>query len=710
MSRPVNPGGRVYNDRPPERRNKNGGGGGRSPGPGKYARAAEAAARSRGGEDEGRNRRRSLATAAHQTLRKGANIAASGAKSAGNALSRWFGVVDAVQMQDMQQNYNRRKMTMLDTPQRNPAIGHHQMGAGGPTFRDMSNPEAIRAALKQATAESSSDDDDDDRQIVVNPKNFTRDLHVGLGHYRKIRRMERQRDSKPGWFGGDINRNRRSLKGYRTVRGRPAPKKHSQVRDQTLVQLQLHSMSTFYPYFIYAITAAQLLITLAMCVHSYTTDSFANVGIASVVTECDLYAESSSELECPFDFAGTRNSVVNRTDEFNWSIGPSYKYLLNYGAKFTPCMRSDTGIELAAARTRTEECVWQASIDSTVGYQCDESLFNTTGTNGYACCRLQVTVSTPVAGMTSYDQCEEFHTAAGKSFTPSNWVQGEVCDPLQDFITLRPCCGGIDETCELTTEEQCAFKAGFFHSDKMLCSDTMCLDTGCKFWDSADGANDPIDTVSASTSLRNVPDDPNQWYRFMLPLFIHGGLLHVGVICAVQYYAGKSVESQAGFLRTFLIYFISGIGGNMISAIFSPKTISMGADPAVYGLLGVMLVELFQAWQIIPSPLKQLAKLTITILVSLLIGTFPYVDNWSHVGGFFFGIVSGIVFLPYITFGQWDARRKKILLFICMPLLFVMCMMAFLTFYLIQNSEFCTWCKYLNCIPYTDAIDCSLYY
>ena len=64
----------------------------------------------------------------------------------------------------------------------------------------------------------------------------------------------------------------------------------------------------------------------------------------------------------------------------------------------------------------------------------------------------------------------------------------------------------------------------------------------------------------------------------------------------------------------------------------------------------------------------------------------------------------------YITFGQWDARRKKILLIVCMPLLVVMCLMAFLTFYLIQNSEFCTWCKYLNCVPYTDDIDCSLYY
>jgi hypothetical protein len=26
------------------------------------------------------------------------------------------------------------------------------------------------------------------------------------------------------------------------------------------------------------------------------------------------------------------------------------------------------------------------------------------------------------------------------------------------------------------------------------------------------------------------------------------------------------------------------------------------------------------------------------------------------------GMVAGIIFLPYITFGRWDARRKKILL------------------------------------------------
>ena len=35
-------------------------------------------------------------------------------------------------------------------------------------------------------------------------------------------------------------------------------------------------------------------------------------------------------------------------------------------------------------------------------------------------------------------------------------------------------------------------------------------------------------------------------------------------------------DVQAGFLRTFLIYFISGIGGNVIAAIFSPNQVWVG--------------------------------------------------------------------------------------------------------------------------------------
>lgn len=698
---------------PPERQNK-----GKSPmkwrpagqpgrARGRYARAAEQAAAARPArlwakEADYGDRRRSSATAM-QTLRKGANMARTAATNAGNGIARWFGVVDSREMQGMKQNYVRRKMT---SPDLEPALGFKPKTKL--PIQDLSSPQAVRQALKlanNAQDESSSDESDDERQIVVDPKSFTRDLQQGLAHYRKILKMERQRDAKPGWFGGEINRHRKSLRGYRTVRGKaPIKKKHTNVRDKTLVQLQLHSMSTFYPYFIYSITSAQFIIACLMCVHAFTIENFAAVGLASVVTECDLYASGGDPMECPLDFAETRTQQINKTSEYNWSIGPTFQYLMNYGAKFTPCMRIDTDILLEAARKRSTQCVWRASIASEVGYQCDESLFNSTGTNGFACCYLKLDAGSERAGMTSFAECQDWHAIASKPWNGLlSWKEGNVCDEQKDFIKIRPCCIGIDETCEMLTEDQCAFKGGSYREDKLLCADTMCLENGCTFFDT-------FDTVEASESLRNVPDSPNQWYRFALPLFIHGGLLHAGLACTVQYYAGKSVETQAGFLRTVLIYFISGVGGNIISGIFSPKTVSLGADPAVYGLLGVMIVELFQAWQIILSPVFQLAKLLFIVIVSLLIGTFPYVDNWSHVGGFFFGIVSGVVFLPYITFGQWDARRKKILLIICMPLLIFMILTAFLTFYLVQNSEFCTWCKYLNCIPYTDDVDCSAYY
>jgi hypothetical protein len=71
------------------------------------------------------------------------------------------------------------------------------------------------------------------------------------------------------------------------------------------------------------------------------------------------------------------------------------------------------------------------------------------------------------------------------------------------------------------------------------------------------------------------------------------------------------------------------------------------------------------------------------------------------------GFVSGIIFLPYVTFGDWDITRKRILLAICLPLLVVMMTLAFSFFYKIQGTTFCSWCKYLDCIPYTSDIDCG---
>lgn len=132
-------------------------------------------------------------------------------------------------------------------------------------------------------------------------------------------------------------------------------------------------------------------------------------------------------------------------------------------------------------------------------------------------------------------------------------------------------------------------------------------------------------------------------------------------------------------------------------------------------------------------------QLLVIVLGFLLIGTFPYIDNWAHLGGFVFGIVSAIVFLPYITFGlaldpalwasvawmepitavqtlitplslwqtspsKWDKARKQLLLAIAFPALLIMFILAFVIFYNVQNNEFCSWCNRLNCIEWTSDV------
>ena len=70
-------------------------------------------------------------------------------------------------------------------------------------------------------------------------------------------------------------------------------------------------------------------------------------------------------------------------------------------------------------------------------------------------------------------------------------------------------------------------------------------------------------------------------------------------------------------------------------------------------------------------------------------------------GGLLFGVVGAIIFVPYITFGKLDAIRKRILLAVCGPLLFLLFLSSLLTFYLIPNPSFCPGCGYINCFPYT---------
>lgn len=65
-----------------------------------------------------------------------------------------------------------------------------------------------------------------------------------------------------------------------------------------------------------------------------------------------------------------------------------------------------------------------------------------------------------------------------------------------------------------------------------------------------------------------------------------------------------------------------------------------------------------------------------------------------------FGTFLGFAFLPYITFGEWDRRRKIIQIVVSIGLTVAIFIVLSIVFFVDQETT-CAGCHYMNCIPFT---------
>ena len=117
-------------------------------------------------------------------------------------------------------------------------------------------------------------------------------------------------------------------------------------------------------------------------------------------------------------------------------------------------------------------------------------------------------------------------------------------------------------------------------------------------------------------------------------------------------------------------------------------------------MIACLFVELFQSWQLIARPLTALIKMSLIVLILFLAGLLPYVDNFAHIFGFIYGFLSAFAFLPYLTFGEWDLRRKRIQILIAIALIVALTVVGCILFYVKQEFS-CPGCEFFNCIPLT---------
>ena len=109
-----------------------------------------------------------------------------------------------------------------------------------------------------------------------------------------------------------------------------------------------------------------------------------------------------------------------------------------------------------------------------------------------------------------------------------------------------------------------------------------------------------VDTLCSLGAKDSYKLYNGQIFRFLTPMVLHVGFLHILQNSIFQLIIGSFFEIIVGPLRFLGIYVVSGIGGILMTALINDK-ISVGASTALFGVTGGLLAFIIVNWLALES-------------------------------------------------------------------------------------------------------------
>lgn len=138
-----------------------------------------------------------------------------------------------------------------------------------------------------------------------------------------------------------------------------------------------------------------------------------------------------------------------------------------------------------------------------------------------------------------------------------------------------------------------------------------------------------------------------EWWRFLTPIFLHIGTLHLLMNSIALFYVGPLVERLFGNGRFIFIYLFAGFSGSLASFVTNPN-LSAGASGAIFGCFGALLYF----GTVYPKLFFRTMGMNLLIVIGLnIIFGFSVqgIDNAGHIGGLVGGfLAAGIVHFPKV--------------------------------------------------------------
>ncbi|XP_062820469.1 inactive rhomboid protein 1 isoform X7 [Anolis carolinensis] len=498
-------------------------------------------------------------------------------------------------------------------------------------------------------------------------------------------------------------------------------------RIDSFVKQQIEDMDDHRPFFTYWVTFVHSLITiLAVSIYGIAPVGFSqHETVDSVLRNRGVYEN------------------VKYVQQENFWIGPSSEALIHLGAKFAPCMRQDQQVHsfISAARERERHsacCVRndKSGCVQTAEEECSSTLAVWVKWPGHPSAPPLLAGDKRQFGSVCHQDprvCEQ-----PASMDPHEWpddiTRWPICIKnsagnrtnhlhMDCVITGRPCCIGTKgvRLPQGSTAPSCMATSTKRPPSAPRCtawtmSAASCPSSTQRSRTRFTGCGSPSSFTQGKAGSSLSPFNPWwSWGRVVLPPPRHSSLcslsagariLHCLVSVCFQMTILRDLEKLAGWHRISIIYLLSGITGNLASAIFLPYRAEVGPAGSQFGILACLFVELFQSWQILARPWRAFLKLLAVVLSLFAVGLLPWIDNFAHICGFVSGLFLSFAFLPYISFGRFDLYRKRCQILAC-QLVFAGLLAGLVVLFYVFPLR-CQWCELLTCLPFTDKF-CEKY-
>ncbi len=170
----------------------------------------------------------------------------------------------------------------------------------------------------------------------------------------------------------------------------------------------------------------------------------------------------------------------------------------------------------------------------------------------------------------------------------------------------------------------------------------------------------PLNKVELALTVDGVRQ--GEAWRLVTAMFLHGDFFHLFFNMFSLFIFGSLIAPLIGAARFLVVYFVSGVAGNLLWLLLSWEAgdaALLGASGAVMGMImasAMIMPDMKMLLLFIPFPIKLRTLALVFIGIELFnqvnAGAFSNVAYLAHIGGFLGGYL--VMRFVYRRFVQWD--------------------------------------------------------